>query len=379
MAGSKRDFYEVLGVTKDTSADDIKRAYRKLAKKYHPDINKEADAEEKFKEVQEAYEVLSDPDKKAAYDRYGHAAFEQGAGGFGGGFNGGFNGAGFGGFEDIFSSFFDMGMGGSTRGRRTGPMQGENRFAQITIDFMESITGCTKEIRVNYDEPCSHCNGTGAKNPNDVTTCSRCGGTGQIRQQQRAGFATYVTTTVCPDCGGTGKIIKEKCPHCSGDGYNNKTITVELKIKPGTPSGQHLRIPGKGERGINGGPNGDLFVEVLVRKHEHFVRDGNNIHITIPISAIDAILGCKVDVPTVQGEYTLTIPEGCQHGQLLRMKEKGVYNERTGATGDQIVRIEINIPTKISKEDRELYQQIKANEEKKGESFFSKFKKSFKL
>ena len=378
MAGNKRDYYEVLGVTKETSADDIKRAYRKLAKKYHPDINKEPDAEEKFKEVQEAYEVLSDADKKAAYDRYGHAAFEQGAGGFGGGFNGGGFSGDFGGFEDIFSSFFGGGMGGQSR-RRTGPMQGEDRFMQIQIDFMEAINGTTKELKINVDEQCPHCHGSGAKSSSDVHTCSRCGGTGQIRQQQRTAFGTYVTQAACPDCGGTGKIIKEKCPHCSGKGYNNKNITVDLTIHPGTPNRQRYRISGKGERGLNGGRNGDLYVEVLVKPHEHFVRDGRNIHITIPISAIDAILGCEVDVPTVYGECTLRIPEGCQHGQMFRMKEKGVKDIRSNAYGDQIVKVEIKIPTKVSKEDKELYQQIKANEEKKGESFFSKFKKSFKL
>lgn len=379
MAENKRDYYEVLGVTKQTSADDIRRAYRKLAKKYHPDINKEPDAEEKFKEVQEAYEVLSDPEKKAKYDQFGHAAFEQGAGGFGG-FNGGFSGD-FGGFDDIFSSFFGGGMGGmgGASKRRTGPIQGDDVFRTIQIDFMEAIKGCTKELRLVVDEMCPHCHGSGAKTSNDVQTCPTCGGTGQVRQQTRTAFGNFVTTTTCPDCGGTGKIIKEKCPHCSGNGYNRKNVTVDLTIHPGTPNRQRYRIAGKGERGMNGGPNGDLYVEVQVRPHEHFVRDGRNIHITIPVSAIDAILGCEVDVPTVYGECTLKIPEGTQHGQLFRMKEKGVKDMRSNVYGDQIVKVEVKIPTKVSKEDKELYQQIKANEEKKGESFFSKFKKSFKL
>jgi len=376
MAGTKRDYYEVLGVDKNSSADEIKRAYRKLAKKYHPDVNKEPDAEEKFKEVQEAYDVLSDANKKAAYDRYGHAAFDQTAGGGAGGFNGGFGG--FGGFEDvsdIFSSFFG---GGQTRARRTGPMQGEDRFMQVTIDFMDAINGKKMDIKLNVDEQCPHCHGTGAKTPNDMQTCPRCGGTGTIKTQQRTAFGTFVNTSTCPDCGGTGKVIKEKCPHCHGKGYTNKDITVELNIPAGINSHQQLRVAGKGERGLNGGPNGDLFVEIIVKPHEHFMRDGNNIHITVPISAIDAILGCTIDVPTVHGEVELKIPEGTQHGAMFRLRGKGVKSLRGNTFGDEIVKVEVKIPTKISREERELYQKIK-EKEKKGDSFFSNFKKAFKL
>lgn len=371
----KRDYYEVLGVDKNANADEIKRAYRKMAKKYHPDVNKAPDAEEKFKEVQEAYDVLSDANKKAAYDRYGHAAFDQTAGG--GGF-GGFQG-GFGGFEDmsdIFSSFFGGGMGGG-RSRQTGPMQGEDRFMQVTIDFMDAIKGKKIDLKLNVDEICPHCNGTGAKTPNDVQTCSRCGGTGTIKTQQRTAFGTFVNTTTCPDCGGTGKVIKGKCPHCHGKGYNNKNITVELNIPAGINSRQQLRVAGKGERGMNGGPNGDLFVEIIVKPHQHFVRDGRNIQITIPISAIDAVLGCTIDVPTVYGEVSLKIPEGTQHGQMFRLRGKGVKDMRSDNYGDEIVKVEVKIPTKISKEEKELYQKIKA-QEKKGDSFFANFKKAFK-
>lgn len=371
----KRDYYEVLGVDKNANADEIKRAYRKMAKKYHPDVNKAPDAEEKFKEVQEAYDVLSDANKKAAYDRYGHAAFDQTAGG--GGF-GGFQG-GFGGFEDmsdIFSSFFG-GMGGGGRSRQTGPMQGEDRFMQVTIDFMDAIKGKKIDLKLNVDETCPHCNGTGAKTPNDVQTCPRCGGTGTIKTQQRTAFGTFVNTTTCPDCGGTGKVVKENCPHCHGKGYNNKNITVELNIPAGINSRQQLRVAGKGERGANGGPNGDLFVEIVVKPHQHFVRDGRNIQITVPISAIDAILGCTIDVPTVYGEVSLKIPEGTQHGQMFRLRGKGVKDMRSDNYGDEIVKVEVKIPTKISKEERELYQKIKA-QEKKSDSFFANFKKAFK-
>lgn len=375
MAGSKRDFYEILGVNKNSSADEIKRAYRKLAKKYHPDVNKEPDAEEKFKEVQEAYDVLSDANKKAAYDRYGHAAFDQTAGGGASGF-GGFGG--FGGFEDmsdIFSSFFG---GGQTRNRRSGPMQGEDRFMQIQIDFMDAIKGKKMDLKLNVDEQCPHCHGTGAKTPNDVQTCSRCGGSGTIKTQQRTAFGTFVNTSTCPDCGGTGQTVKEKCPHCHGDGYTNKNITVELNIPAGINSRQQLRVAGKGERGINGGPNGDLFVEILVKPHEHFVRDGRNIHISVPISAIDAILGCVIDVPTVYGEVELKIPEGTQHGTTFRLRGKGVKDLRSDNYGDEMVKVEVKIPTKLSKDEKDLYQKIR-EKEKKHDTFFGNFKKAFKL
>ena len=374
---NKRDYYEVLGVEKSASNDEIKRAYRKLAKKYHPDINKEPDAEEKFKEVQEAYEVLFDADKRAAYDRMGHAAFEQGAGGFGGGFGG------FGGFQggfddidlgDIFGSFFG---GGSTRSqRRTGPIRGEDRFMQLEIDFMDAIKGKKSEIKINFDEQCPHCNGTGAKSSSDVQTCSKCGGTGSVRVQQRTAFGTFVNTTTCPDCGGTGKIIKEKCPHCNGQGYNNKRVTVELNIPAGINTHQQLRVQGRGYRGSNGGSNGDLYVEIIVKSHPHFIRDGKNIHITIPVSVVDATLGCEVDVPTVQGDVSIRIPEGTQPGAVLRLKGKGVKDLRNETYGDQFVKVEIKIPTKLSKEEKELYSKLRTASSSK--SIFDAFKKTFK-
>ncbi|MEG0277392.1 MAG: molecular chaperone DnaJ [Coprobacillus sp.] len=367
----KRDYYEVLGVSKSASADEIKRAYRKMAKKYHPDVNKEAGAEDKFKEVQEAYEVLSDDNKKAAYDRYGHAAFDQQAG-YGGA------GGGFGGFEDvdlgdIFGSFFG---GGGQRQRKTGPMRGEDRYVQLEIDFMDAIKGKKTEIKINFDEQCSHCHGTGAKTPNDVHTCSRCNGTGTIRTQQRSPFGTFVNQTTCPDCNGTGKVVKEKCDHCKGKGYVNKTITVELNIPAGIDSHQQLRVQGKGHRGANGGTNGDLYVEIYVKPHPHFKRDGKNISITIPVSAIDVTLGCEVDVPTVYGDVTLKIPEGSQPGTTLRLKGKGVKDLRSDNYGDQFVKIDVKIPTKLSKEEKELYTKLKNGAKK--DSIFDQFKKGFK-
>lgn len=367
----KRDYYEVLGVSKGASADEIKRAYRKKAKQYHPDVNKEAGAEEKFKEVQEAYEVLSDDNKKAAYDRYGHAAFEQGAGGAGG-----FGGFGFEDVDlgDIFGSFFG---GGGRRQRSSGPRRGDDRLMHLEIDFMEAIKGVKKDIKINYDAPCSHCNGSGAKNPSDVTTCSRCHGTGQIQQQQSSPFGTFVTSTTCPDCNGTGKVVKEKCPHCHGKGYSNKTVTVQLDIPAGINTHQQLRVAGKGGRGTNGGSNGDLFVEIYVKAHPHFVRDGRNIYITVPISNVDATLGCEVDVPTVYGDVTLKIPAGTQGGTNLRLKGKGVKDIRSDNYGDQMVKVDVKIPTKLSSEEKELYQKLSKLTNKKG-SIFDAFKKTFR-
>mgnify|MGYP004459722563 FL=1 len=371
---TKRDYYEVLEVAKDADQQTIKRAYRKLAKKYHPDVNKEPDAEEKFKEVQEAYDVLSNEDKRAAYDRYGHAAFDQNAGGFGGagGFQQGFD---FDDLGDIFSSFF--GGGGQRSSRQTGPRRGPDHQMQVEIDFMDAINGKTMDLKINYDEQCPHCHGSGAKSSEDVVTCSRCGGTGQIKTQQRTAFGTFVNQSVCPDCHGTGKTVKNKCPHCHGSGYTNKNITVELKIPAGIDSHQQLRVAGKGGRGSNGGPNGDLYVEILVRRHPHFIREGRNIYITIPISAVNATLGCEVDVPTPYGEVSLKIPEGTQPGTTLRLRGKGVKDLRSDNYGDELVKVEVKIPTKLSKEEKELYSQL-AKKDKKKDSFFDSFKKAFK-
>ncbi len=371
---AKRDYYEVLGVSKTATADEIKKSYRKLAKQYHPDVNKDAGAEDKFKEISEAYEVLSDDDKKAAYDRYGHDGLN-GQGGFGGFGQGGFQG----GFQDvdlsdIFGSFFG---GGSTRQRRSGPMQGEDRFMQVEIDFMDAINGKKVELKINIDEKCEKCGGTGAKSSDSVHTCSRCNGKGTIRQQQRTVFGTIVNETTCPDCNGTGKIIKEKCDHCRGNGYVNQNITIDVTIPKGINNGQQIRIANKGYRGANGGPNGDLFIEIRIRNHPNFKRDGKNIHLTIPISSVDAALGCEVDVPTVHGDVSLKIPEGCQHGTVLRLKGKGVKDLRSDNYGDQLVTVEVKTPTKLSKEEKELYKKLRTIEAK-NDSLFAKFKKSFK-
>ena len=370
----KRDYYDVLGINKDASDAEIKKAYRRLAKKYHPDVNKEADAEAKFKEINEAYEVLSDPQKKSTYDQFGHAGLD-GAAGFGGG---GFSG--FGGFEDIFGSFFGgggfSGFGGGGR-RNDGPRKGNDRFMQMRVDFMDAIFGKTETVKIDYDEVCDDCSGSGAKTKKDIQTCPRCNGSGHVMTQQRTPFGVFQSQSVCPDCNGTGKKIINKCPKCKGKGYEHKHTTIDVKIPAGISSGQQVRIPNKGERGVNGGPNGDLYIEFIVSPHKQFVRNGNDIYVQVPISAVDATLGCEIDVPTVYGDVALNIPAGTQHGQKFRMREKGVKpaNGR-GMQGSQIVEIVIQIPTKLSREEKELYEKLR---NKKGsDSVFEKFKKAFK-
>ena len=371
---NKRDYYEVLGVSKDADADTIKKAYRSLAKKYHPDINKSADAPEKFKEVQEAYEVLSDETKKNLYDRYGHAGVDPNASSnMGGGF-GGFN---FNDFDvgDIFSSFF----GGGKKTRNTGPMQGEDKYLQMEISFLDAAFGVKKVISLTVDERCPTCQGTGAKNGTDLETCSSCHGTGTVRTQQRTMFGTFESTSTCPYCKGKGKVVKNKCDDCKGEGYVRKKVNVDVNVPAGINSGQQLRITGKGEKGINGGPNGDLYVEIIVAKHKYFQRQNNDVYVNVPISYVDAALGCKIDVPTIHGDVKIEVPSGIQNGQQLRIKGKGIKDLRSTNIGDEYVILDIKVPSKLSKDEKELYQKLKVLESKQGDSIFEKFKKAFKV
>ena len=378
---AKKDYYEVLEISKDASNEDIKKAYRKLAKKYHPDINKEAGAEERFKEINEAYEVLNDPQKKQIYDQYGFEGLEGSAGGFGG-FDG-FSSGGFGDLNDIFDhimggmgGFSNFGFGGSRSSRPNSPMKGDNRYMQLSIEFLESIKGVNKTISINVDKKCEKCDGTGAKSKNDIKTCKTCNGTGKVTRQTRTAFGIMQSVVDCSDCNGTGKTIENKCPECNGTGYINIKENVEVKIPAGISSGQQIRIAGYGERGYNGGPNGDLYIEILVRPHKFFVREGNDINIVIPISAVDATLGTKVDVPTCYGDISLSIPAGSQPGTRLRIKGYGVKSLRSNTVGDQYVELKVEIPTKLSKEEKELYQKLKDKVNK--ENVFEKFKKTFK-
>lgn len=372
----KRDYYEVLGVKKNATKDEIKSAYRKLAKTYHPD-NKETGNEAKFKEVQEAYDVLYDDNKRSAYDQFGHAAFEQAGGNPGANpFQGGFGGFGEGvDLGDIFSSFFG---GGSRRSAsRNDPRRGNDMIQRVKIDFMDAINGRDIEITLDHDETCPSCKGTGAKSPSDIKTCTNCNGRGYVRIQRQSLLGAIMSEETCPSCGGSGKTIANKCPDCGGKGYQRKRVKMPVHIPAGINSGQQIRKQGYGERGYNGGPNGDLYVEIIVKEHPNFQRDGNNIHIEIPLDFVDACLGVKVDVPTVYGEMSLTIPAGTQPGQVLRMKGCGVKDLRTAKPGDQFVHLNIKVPTSLSKEQKELLTKFKGAS-KPEESWFEKFKKAFK-
>lgn len=393
----KRDYYEVLGVDKGADAAAIKKAYRKLAMKYHPDVNKEPGAEDKFKEINEAYEVLSDDEKRKLYDQYGFAGvdpnfaagqgfggFSQGAGGFdfsdlfgqggfsSGGFSSGGSSFGGGGFEDIFGSFFGGGSRSQTYNTNR-PMQGEDRYMQMRINFMDSIKGKTETITVDVDEPCSHCHGTGAEDPSDVETCSKCHGTGTVYERVQTPFGTMQQQVQCDACHGKGETIKNKCSACNGQGYEHRKVKLDIKIPEGIRSGQQIRVPGKGEMGMNGGPNGDLYIEILVSPSDTFRREGDDIYITAPISAIDATIGATIEVPTVHGNVDLKIPEGTQPNQKFRLKGKGVKS-RNGQ-GDEYVEVKVEIPRKVSKKERELYEQLRGEA---SESPFEKFKNKFK-
>lgn len=373
---AKRDYYDVLGVSKNADATEIKKAYRKQAKKYHPDANDSPDAEEKFKEIQEAYEVLGDSSKKSTYDRYGHDAFDQNgeAGGFGGA-------QGFGGFEDlsdIFGSFFGGGFN-SRQSRANAPVQGDDTFLVLTIDFLEAAHGAEKEIEINFDEECDHCHGSGAETSSDVETCKTCNGSGTINEQVRTAFGTMMNQRVCPTCQGSGKTIKNKCHKCHGAGSIKKKIKVDLKVPAGINTGQQLRVSGKGERGRNGGPYGDLYVEINIKKHDYFTREGNDVYLTIPISFSDAALGTKVDVPTVHGDVELSIPEGTQAKTKFRLKNKGIKDIRGRGHGHQYVIADIITPSKVTKEERALFEKLRDSEKKGGQSLFDKFRKKWNL
>ena len=371
----KRDLYEVLGIKKGASKDEIKSAYRKLAKKYHPD-NHETGNAEKFKEVQEAYDILYDDQKRSAYDQFGFAAFEQGAGQPGSNpFEGGF---GFGqdmDLNDLFSSFF----GGGRRQQRAnnGPRRGNDAIIRVKVDFMDTILGRDIEIPLTVDEQCSFCHGSGAKTPNDIKTCHTCGGIGYVRTQRRSLFGMVEQQEVCPQCNVRGKIVTANCPNCGGKGYNRVKKNIKVHIIAGINNGQQIRVQGMGERGANGGPNGDLFVEVNVKPHQYFKRDGNDIHLTIPLDFVDAILGTSIDIPTVYGEATLNIPSGTQPNQIFRMRGQGVKDLRSGRPGDQYVHVDIKMPTSLSKQQKEMLTQYR-DSSKKDDSFWSKFKKMFK-
>ena len=360
MAENKRDYYEVLGVEKSASADEIKRAYRKKAMQYHPDRNPDnPEAEARFKEAGEAYEVLSDEDKRARYDQYGHAGVDPnfGAGGYGGYGGGGFGGfSGFGDFGDIFSDIF--GGGSSRASSANAPRRGENVGARIEVTFEEAAFGVEKEVTAARIENCAACSGSGSAD-GAVETCDRCRGTGQVRTTQNFMGMTMQSTAVCPQCNGKGKVIKTPCSTCKGKGKVRRNKKVNVRVPAGVDDEQMVRVKGEGNVGANGGPNGDLMVEVNIKPHKIFQREGMNVICEMPISFTQAALGAEIQVPTLDGKVKYTIPEGTQTDTVFRLRDKGipdVYNK--SRRGDQLVRVVVETPTKLNKEQKELLRQL---------------------
>ena len=359
MAETKRDYYEVLGVAKTATNDELKKAYRKLAKKYHPDANPgDKEAEAKFKEASEAYAILSDADKRRQYDQFGHAAFEQGGGGGGfGGFD--FNSADMGDiFGDIFGDFFGGGRSRS-RANYNGPMQGANVRINVRISFMEAVFGVNKKFEMNLKDECMHCHGTGAKPGTKPETCPKCGGKGQVVFTQQSLFGMVRNVQPCPDCNGTGQIIKEKCSDCGGTGYVRNKKTIEVAIPAGIDSGQSVRIRGKGEPGKNGGARGDLLVNVTVDRHPIFRRQEYDIYSTMPISFTTAALGGEIVIKTVDGDVTQTIKPGTQTDTRIRLKGKGVPTLRNkNIRGDHNVTLVVQVPEKLNEEQKDLLRKL---------------------
>lgn len=354
----KRDYYEVLGVEKGASEDEIKKAYRKLAKANHPDLHPgDKECEERFKEVNEAYEVLSDPDKRAKYDQFGHAAFDPSAGGPGGAGFGGFGGFGDifgGGFGDIFGDIFGGGFGGGQQ-QRSGPRRGENLRVRLNITFEEAAFGCEKEINVGRVEQCPDCKGTGCAPGTTPEVCPDCKGTGSVRTTQRTPFGMVQTSGACKKCGGRGKIIHQPCPRCGGRGAVRKNQTIKVKIPAGIDDGQTLNLHGKGNAGLDGGPAGDLLITVFVKPHPLFERDGNSVLMEMPVSFAQAALGAEIEVPTIDGRVKLTIPEGTQPGSVFRLRGKGIpyLQSKGGGRGDQFVTITVTVPKNMTAEQKE--------------------------
>ena len=358
MAEQKRDYYEVLGVDKNADEAAIKKAYRALAKKYHPDMNPgDAEAEKKFKEASEAYAVLSDADKRRQYDQYGHAAFDGGAGGAGG-FD--FSGADFGDiFGDIFGDFFGGGGRRTGGARNNGPMKGANLRTSVRITFEEAVFGCKKEIELTVKETCKTCNGSGAKPGTSPETCSKCGGKGQVVFTQQSFFGTVRNVQACPDCQGTGKVIKEKCADCRGTGYIPMKKRYSVDIPAGIDNGQSTRMPGLGEPGTNGGPRGDVLVEVIVSRHPIFQRQDMNIYSTVPVSFAVAALGGEIFIDTVDGKVIYDVKAGTQTDTKVRLKGKGVPSWRNKEIrGDHYVTLVVQVPDKLSNEAKELLKKF---------------------
>jgi len=349
----KRDYYEVLGVSRTATADEIKKAYRTLARQHHPDVNADSGAEERFKEINEANEMLSDADRRAAYDRYGHAA--NGMGGGGGDPFGGFGGSPFG---DLFESFFGAAGNQGTTRRRNAPQRGADLQESIELTFEEAVFGAEREVEVIRLENCEDCHGSRMRDGKSPTTCSVCGGSGEVRRVQQTILGQFMTAAPCSTCNGEGVQVSDPCPTCRGRGRVNRTRTVSISIPPGVDDGATLRVPGKGEAGPNGGPAGNLFIKIRVRPHERFTRSGKTIHLGVGINVAQAALGDEIEIDTLEGAVSLKVPSGTQSGQQFRLRGKGVPDLRGGDRGEQLVTVQVVVPRQLNDEQRDLFLQL---------------------
>ncbi len=376
---NKKDYYEVLGVEKTASDEEIKRAFRRLAKQYHPDVNKSPDAEAKFKEIGEAYAILSDPEKRRQYDQYGHAAFENGGAGFSGFSTDDIDLSAI--FEDLFGSSFGGGFGsnfgfnfGGRENRRNAPTKGKDRLITLNLTFEEAVFGCKKSIRIDLNETCESCHGKGGFNEKK---CSKCNGRGTIVMEQKSMFGIFQTQTTCPECGGDGITFEKVCSDCRGTGFvkNNKEIVVT--VPEGVDTGYQLRISGKGEAGKNGGPNGDIYIEFNVRKHDFFERQEEDIYLEVPITIAEAALGCKKEIPTLENNVMLEIKAGASTGDKLRLKGKGIKIPNSLRKGDLYVILNVVTPTKLSRKQKSLLEELR-DTGLEDEAIFKNFKKYLK-
>ncbi len=379
---AKRDFYDILGVSKSADTKEIKKAFKGLARKYHPDVSKEPEAEEKFKEIQEAYAVLSDENKKAQYDQFGHAAFENGG-------SGGFGGAQDFDFGDIFSEIFGGGFSGGSGGfggfggfgggrqNPNAPRKGRDLETNVQMTFKEAVFGAKKDIRIQTEKSCERCDGHGSENPSDVETCTTCNGHGKVQRTQRTILGNMVTEAQCPDCHGKGKKIKNPCPDCHGQGRKVYPKEFTVTIEAGVENGAYMRLPGRGEGGYNGGPDGDLYLNIIVGQDDFFEKQGLDIFCAIPITYTQATLGASIEIPTIHGPVDFKIPAGTQTGSRLRLRGKGVHGK--GKSGDQYVRVDLKVPTSVSSEERKILEQlleVEGDHSKQG-GLFSKIKDIF--
>ncbi len=378
MAQNKRDYYEVLGINKGASEDEIKKAYKKLARKYHPDMNPgDKEAEEKFKEINEANEILSDPTKKARYDQFGFAGVDPNYGAGGPGWGDGAAGFDFGDLGDIFGSFFGGGFGGAQQ-RRNGPQRGESIRMSVSISFTEAAFGCEKEVTLDRSENCPTCHGSGCAEGTTPEVCSECRGSGTVQVRRQTPMGVFATTTTCPKCGGQGKIIHQPCTECRGSGRAHKRRTVKVSIPAGIDNGQTISLRGQGHAGKNGGSSGDLLITVMIKPHELFHREGTSVFCEAPITFTQAVLGAELEIPTIDGKVKYAIPEGTQTGTVFRLRGKGIPVLNGRGRGDQYVTVIIETPRNLNREQKDALRKFsetlgEGNYEQQ-KSFFKKFK-----